>query len=71
MHSPKLNVADNTERTSLVHVTDWMPTLMHIATGQTVNGEALGLDGVDQFATITTGAQSRTVSFYLKQIPAR
>ena len=50
-----------------------MPTLMHIATGQTViiNGEALGLDGVDQFATITTGAQSRTVSFYLKQIPAR
>ena len=39
-----------------------MPTFMHIARGTTVDGVALGIDGVDQFSTITSGAESRTVS---------
>lgn len=62
VHSPLLKASNGEERTSLIHITDWMPTFMHIATGKAVDGAALGLDGVDQFSTITTGITSRDVS---------
>lgn len=62
VHSPLMNVPDNTERKSLMHVSDWMPTFMHIATGVSVDGSALGIDGVDQFSTITSGTPARSVS---------
>lgn len=61
VHSPLLGVADNTETDALVHVTDWMPTFMHIASNAHVDGSALGIDGIDQFTTLTGGADSRDV----------
>lgn len=58
-----MTVPADTARTDLIHITDWMPTFMHIASGSTVDGQALGIDGLDQFNTITTGAASpRTVN---------
>lgn len=60
-----MSVADDTERSSMIHVTDWMPTFMHIARGESVDGAALGIDGVDQFSAITSGAEARTVSLFL------
>jgi len=60
VHSPLMSVADDTERSSMIHVTDWMPTFMHIARGESVDGAALGIDGVDQFSAITSGAEART-----------
>ena len=47
--------------TGMVHVTDWLPTLMHAATGGSWGGKAisgLALDGVDNFAAVTEGAAS-------------
>ena len=62
VHSPLMGVADGSESNSMIHITDWMPTFMHIARGQSVDGASLGIDGVDQFSAITTGAEARTVS---------
>ncbi|XP_067934002.1 arylsulfatase J-like [Watersipora subatra] len=39
----------------LIHVTDWLPTLLHIAGG---NVEKLDIDGVNQWNTISTASPS-------------
>ena len=36
----------------LIHITDWMPTLLHLAGGDTAD---LSLDGVNQWQSINTG----------------
>lgn len=58
--------------TGLVHVTDWMPTLMHVATNGAWEGPLNGydIDGVNFFSQITdtyglaTGESSRTEIFH-------
>ena len=50
----------------LVHITDWMPTLLYLAGG---NSSELDIDGVNQWESISIGSSSpREVStnqFYL------
>ena len=38
----------------LIHITDWMPTLLHLAGGDTAD---LNLDGVNQWQSINTGTK--------------
>lgn len=39
----------------LMHMTDWMPTLLHLAGG---NASHLDVDGIDQWNSLSTGAPS-------------
>ena len=59
VHSQLMKVECNSTSESLIHITDWMPTFLHMATGRYVNGESLGIDGVDQFDVITKGRLRR------------
>lgn len=48
----------------LVHITDWMPTLLHLAGAN--SSQLVGLDGVNQWHSISTGELSpREVSVYI------
>ena len=64
-----MGVANGSESNSMIHITDWMPTFMHIARGESVDGAALGIDGLDQFSAITAGAEVRTVSLLYTMYP--
>ena len=45
----------------LIHITDWMPTFIHLAGGKPLTG----IDGVNQWPTLSNGAPSqRNVSSY-------
>ena len=47
--------------TDLIHVTDWLPTMLSIAGGST--GGQLSIDGLNQWNTIRDGASTpRSVS---------
>ena len=47
------------EASNLIHITDWLPTMLSIAGGST---DSLSIDGLNQWNTIQTGATSpRTV----------
>ena len=62
VHSPLMTVTAGTQRTNLMHITDWMPTFEHIASSL----PATGYSGFDQFDAITTGTNApRDVSFTL------
>ena len=52
VHSPLLENPGRVEK-SLIHVTDWFPTLMRLAGGDL--SSISGLDGVDQFNLISEG----------------
>ena len=57
-----MTVTAGTQRTNLMHITDWMPTFEHIASSL----PATGYSGFDQFDAITTGTNApRDVSFAL------
>ena len=57
-----MTVTAGTQRTNLMHITDWMPTFEHIASSL----PATGYSGFDQFDAITTGTNApRDVSFTL------
>lgn len=40
----------------LIHITDWMPTLIHLAGGNTSH---IDLDGINQWNTLTTGEPTK------------
>ena len=55
--SPIISAAKRSrEVTDLIHVTDWMPTLLHIA-GGSLNSNDL-IDGVNQWNTISNAERS-------------
>ena len=64
VHSPLLpKSVQGTVSNALMHVTDWLPTIVNLAKGSTSRN--LALDGKDQWATITGDApDARTEMLY-------
>jgi len=62
VHSKLLSTSvRGTSYTGLMHVTDWYPTLMHVATGGSWGGQTLSglaLDGVDNWEAVSDGKTS-------------
>eukprot|EP01035_Chromulina_nebulosa_P016905 gene16905-22394_t len=64
IHSPLIpESARGSEYNGLMHVTDWLPTLMGLATEGAWSGSYIGndLDGVDMWEAIITGSDSPRV----------
>jgi len=64
VHGPNILSRANVVNTNLVHITDWMPTLLSMAGYQGDASADLGLDGIDQWAAINNNENVRDEMVY-------